>query len=435
MDFFLSLYNKLMELSKLNPVIGGAFTVWVLGVSTYLLRNVPRKLASFIAKQGTTSMELTYDTDWRDKRLYMAFLRWFDSTPYATWSRSVAPSQNCQETTNYVFGPGYGRHFFMYDGRFFLFTREKLPSEGVDFQKERVVITLLGRSRRSLLKLYLSLLEVTTRREKLQGLSWTTAGFRGEWGNSVNLLPRPLGTVVTTGDIAERMVSIIREFRASRDWYIKHGIPYKLVFMLYGPPGTGKSSIARAVCTELHYDLYNLPIQNITDTKFLEALMTVPQDGIALIEDFDSCRALRARDNVMGHDETFEATKGEKLKEELSKIGSLTQAGFLNALDGPIPLDGTVVIMTTNTPSLLDPAVVREGRCDYRFEVPYMDRDTIGRYARNMYGSDVEIPDGIAPMAGAKVYTAFRENQLSVTNFIQALKDKKQEEEAHRARD
>jgi SpoVK/Ycf46/Vps4 family AAA+-type ATPase len=50
----------------------------------------------------------------------------------------------------------------------------------------------------------------------------------------------------------------------------------------------------------------------------------------------------------------------EYLKEEKTK--GVTLAGILNVLDGPMELNGCIVIMTTNHREKLDPALIRSGR-------------------------------------------------------------------------
>merc|ERR1739844_667458 len=47
-------------------------------------------------------------------------------------------------------------------------------------------------------------------------------------------------------------------------------------------------------------------------------------------------------------------------------MGLLTFSGVLNALDGVAGQEGKLVIMTTNHPEKLDPALVRPGRVDVR---------------------------------------------------------------------
>lgn len=49
----------------------------------------------------------------------------------------------------------------------------------------------------------------------------------------------------------------------------------------------------------------------------------------------------------------------------------LTRSGFLNAIDGVCGPTGHILIMTTNYPERIDPALTRPGRIDYKIEFTY----------------------------------------------------------------
>jgi chaperone BCS1 len=50
----------------------------------------------------------------------------------------------------------------------------------------------------------------------------------------------------------------------------------------------------------------------------------------------------------------------------------LNLTGLLNALDGVVETPGRIVIMTTNHPEMLDPALIRPGRMDKQLELGFM---------------------------------------------------------------
>jgi chaperone BCS1 len=61
----------------------------------------------------------------------------------------------------------------------------------------------------------------------------------------------------------------------------------------------------------------------------------------------------------------------------------VTFSGLLNALDGVTSSEGHIVLMTTNHPEKLDPALVRPGRVDVRIHLAKPDADQLRRlYAR-----------------------------------------------------
>jgi len=78
------------------------------------------------------------------------------------------------------------------------------------------------------------------------------------------------------------------------------------------------------------------------------ALRNMPQPAMLVIEDVD---AIFNEDRVT-----------------MNMSSPLTFSGLLNALDGLISSDGVLTVMTTNHPERLDPALIRAGRIDRKFE-------------------------------------------------------------------
>jgi chaperone BCS1 len=51
---------------------------------------------------------------------------------------------------------------------------------------------------------------------------------------------------------------------------------------------------------------------------------------------------------------------------------ALSLSGLLNVLDGVVDTPGRIVVMTTNHPEMLDPALIRPGRVDKKLLLGYM---------------------------------------------------------------
>ncbi len=64
---------------------------------------------------------------------------------------------------------------------------------------------------------------------------------------------------------------------------------------------------------------------------------------------------------------------------------TLTFSGLLNALDGLVSTDGVVTVMTTNHIDRLDPALIRAGRVDRRFEFRPPTREQISDLFASFY--------------------------------------------------
>lgn len=132
--------------------------------------------------------------------------------------------------------------------------------------------------------------------------------------------------------------------------------------LLYGPPGTGKTLLARIVAATM-------------DVNFLKVVSS------ALIEKYigESSRMIRemfayARRKapcIIFMDE-IDAIGGKRSRESSSSDREVqrTLMELLNQLDGFKELDNVKVIMATNRPDILDPALLRPGRLDRKIEIP-----------------------------------------------------------------
>ncbi|KMV65742.1 ATP-dependent 26S proteasome regulatory subunit [Encephalitozoon cuniculi EcunIII-L] len=132
--------------------------------------------------------------------------------------------------------------------------------------------------------------------------------------------------------------------------------------LLYGPPGTGKTLLARIVAATM-------------DVNFLKVVSS------ALIEKYigESSRMIRemfayARRKapcIIFMDE-IDAIGGKRSRESSSSDREVqrTLMELLNQLDGFKELDSVKVIMATNRPDILDPALLRPGRLDRKIEIP-----------------------------------------------------------------
>ena len=58
--------------------------------------------------------------------------------------------------------------------------------------------------------------------------------------------------------------------------------------------------------------------------------------------------------------------------EDIEGKDALNLAGLLNVLDGVVDTPGRILIMTTNHPEVLDPALIRPGRINMKIHMQYM---------------------------------------------------------------
>ncbi|CAK9036331.1 unnamed protein product [Durusdinium trenchii] len=94
--------------------------------------------------------------------------------------------------------------------------------------------------------------------------------------------------------------------------------------------------------------------------------------------------------------ETESASKKKSLDVELDK---LNLSGLLNILDGVVDTPGRVVVMTTNHPEKLDPALIRRGRINKKIHLGFVDADTLLKMAKHYICRDSELPSGAQELA------------------------------------
>merc|ERR1712188_105040 len=142
--------------------------------------------------------------------------------------------------------------------------------------------------------------------------------------------------------------------------FVTLGIDPPKGVLLYGPPGTGKTLSARAVA-------------NRTDACFIRVI------GSELVQKYVGEGARMVR-------ELFEMARGKKaciiFFDEIDAVGGArfddgaggdnevqrTMLELINQLDGFSPRGNVKVLMATNRPDTLDPALIRPGRLDRKVE-------------------------------------------------------------------
>lgn len=167
--------------------------------------------------------------------------------------------------------------------------------------------------------------------------------------------------------------------------YQSRSMPYRRGYLFYGPPGTGKSSLSTALAGEFGLDLYEVKIPSVASDADLEQMFQeIPPQCIVLLEDIDAVWTAD-RDLAESEDRTI-ASHGNR-----SPRSNCTLSGLLNVLDGVGSQEGRIVIMTTNKPAMLDPALVRPGRVDMKVYLGNISRKSAAEMFVRMFADSGEI--------------------------------------------
>ncbi|KIJ20951.1 hypothetical protein PAXINDRAFT_165768 [Paxillus involutus ATCC 200175] len=144
--------------------------------------------------------------------------------------------------------------------------------------------------------------------------------------------------------------------------FIRVGIKPPKGVLLYGPPGTGKTLLARAVAATLQTNFLKVVSSAIVD-KYIGESARVVREMFGYARDHEPCVIFMDEIDAIGGRRFSEGTSADR---EIQR----TLMELLNQMDGFDSLGRTKLIMATNRPDTLDPALLRPGRLDRKIEIP-----------------------------------------------------------------
>jgi hypothetical protein len=238
--------------------------------------------------------------------------------------------------------------------------------------------------------------------------------------------------------------------------YKRSGFTFKAGLLFYGQPGCGKTSTIKAI---LKYTNRHGIILNLSRVKTCEELEMIFRNRVInkreltgkqicfILEDCDAfenniCMA-REYNEQKPITQTPSANEFLKVVPESEQSSSdlflqmmckknfykdddaVNLSCFLNILDGIVELHGVMIIMTTNHPEKIDPALIRPGRFDFKYEFKKATKQILLEMLQFKYqiSSPIEIeykdgslsPAEIQPICFKhdNIYDAIKEIQLT----------------------
>ncbi|RNA25573.1 26S protease regulatory subunit 10B [Brachionus plicatilis] len=143
--------------------------------------------------------------------------------------------------------------------------------------------------------------------------------------------------------------------------FIRVGIKPPKGCLLYGPPGTGKTLLARAVASQLDCSFLKVVSSAIVD-KYIGESARMIREMFAYAKDHEPCIIFMDEIDAIGGRRFSEGTSADR---EIQR----TLMELLNQMDGFDTLGKVKIIMATNRPDTLDPALLRPGRLDRKIEI------------------------------------------------------------------
>merc|ERR1712070_445264 len=155
----------------------------------------------------------------------------------------------------------------------------------------------------------------------------------------------------------DRLREVIEMPLLQPERFITLGIDPPKGVLLYGPPGTGKTLTARAVA-------------NRTDACFIrcigsELVQRYVGEGARMVREL--FQMARSKKSCIIFFDEIDAVGGARFGEGDSEV-QRTMLEIVNQLDGFDSRGNVKVLMATNRPDTLDPALARPGRLDRKIE-------------------------------------------------------------------
>lgn len=203
------------------------------------------------------------------------------------------------------------------------------------------------------------------KKEFVRRIELVTVTDRGYLKRSFTTVPN----TIIFEHVEKELQSIINMVEKNQKIKEDFDIDSTIGVLLYGPPGTGKSTISRWLAMTLgrtlilsNGDDIKTAVQYVQDKK-----SNKDSKFIILVEDIDLIFPDRRE-------------KGKSKKEQDENL-ELTNY-FFQVLDGALSSSNLMVIATTNYIERLDPALIRDGRFDFKIEVNGLNYETATKICR-----------------------------------------------------
>lgn len=217
----------------------------------------------------------------------------------------------------------------------------------------------------------------------------------------------PLASLSLPPDIQPALEEFQR-WLAAEDWFRARKVPWRRGWLLGGPPGTGKTSMVRTMAQMSDIPIFAYDLSTLSNDEMVSQWQSMLESVpcLALMEDIDG--VFDGRTNIHGE-----------------QGGGLTFDCLLNCISGVQTADGVFLIITTNHPEKVDPALgvvtegmsSRPGRIDRVITMPPLPATCRTEIAQRILGEwPAIIPDLVAKSDG---YTGAQFTELCVAEALQ----------------
>jgi 26S proteasome regulatory subunit T4 len=163
------------------------------------------------------------------------------------------------------------------------------------------------------------------------------------------------------GDQIRELREVVELPLTNPELFVRVGIKAPKGVLLYGPPGTGKTLLARAIASNIDAHFLKVVSSAIVD-KYIGESARIIREMFGYAKDHQPCVIFMDEIDAIGGRRFSEGTSADR---EIQR----TLMELLNQMDGFDQLGKVKIIMATNRPDTLDPALLRPGRLDRKIEI------------------------------------------------------------------
>ena len=255
-------------------------------------------------------------------------------------------------------------------------------------------------------------IDIDSKAESTRKIMVYSMSNRGGWRMQTSTVPSTIIMDHIEGDIDEITKMINRSANIAEEL----GINKTVGVLLHGPHGSGKSTIARYLSLILNRALILTTSDNLSEAiEFIQGNRS-GKKFIMLIEDIDFMFTDRRKQAVPKKGSNTSSDQDSTFENDNDDMNKRTSLLF-QVLDGVLSNSNLIVIATTNYFDRLDPALIRDGRFDYKIELKGLDYETAVKVCEKFGVSpdDIDLKNWKLPIPPATLQTVLL--KYKVTNI------------------